>query len=467
MPAAGKVQGTVMMARNELIAGFDLGTTYFKVGLYDRQGQRRGLGRRAFDKQEPEPGHREAGVDAFRQMLKGALDDAVVAAECSRSDIKGVSYAAQANTFLLLDSAGTPLTPIVVWPDGRANPLPRDVQAFWAQPALLEATGLGLFGAEWMVAKLDWFRRECPELWSRRPAVMTLSDYLCFLMTGCRVGDAGTASLLGLWDLRGEQYYRPALERLGLAESQLARLHRPGTMTLDLGAGAATWLGLPAGIPFTIGGMDHHAAALGAGIGPVAPVSVSFGTSLVCFRPLEAYVARIGCCVGPMTDSDAYYQMSFCSPGTSVLDDYKEAQSDSVSYDELFALAESVPAGCDGLRAETVNGALTFLGERILHGRGHHVRAILELTGHNVARLLGDLNMPDEFLAKPVVLAVGGGAGRDLWMRVVAETAGVQVVPARPADTASKGAAMLSAVALGWFKDVNACASQWIVKGES
>jgi glycerol kinase len=51
-------------------------------------------------------------------------------------------------------------------------------------------------------------------------------------------------------------------------------------------------------------------------------------------------------------------------------------------------------------------------------------------------------------------------------MDVMAEVAGLKIVRACPPDTASKGAAMLSAVALGWFKDVKTCASQWIVKGE-
>jgi sugar (pentulose or hexulose) kinase len=88
--------------RSELIAGFDLGTTYFKVGLYDRMGIQRGLGRRLFEKDRPDAHRCEVPVEGFQRLLKEALDDAVAAAGCELSDIKGVSYAAQANTFLML-----------------------------------------------------------------------------------------------------------------------------------------------------------------------------------------------------------------------------------------------------------------------------------------------------------------------------------------------------------------------------
>ncbi len=89
--------------RSELVAGFDLGTTYFKVGLYDRMGNRRGHGRRALKWDRPAAQRCELPVERFQRILKDTLDDAIETAACDRSDIKGISYGAQANTFLLLD----------------------------------------------------------------------------------------------------------------------------------------------------------------------------------------------------------------------------------------------------------------------------------------------------------------------------------------------------------------------------
>lgn len=124
-------------------------------------------------------------------------------------------------------------------------------------------------------------------------------------------------------------------------------------------------------------------------------------------------------------------------------------------------MAEGIAPGANGLRAEIADGALCFSGRNGKHGQGHHVRAILELTGRTVARLLDDLGMDQAFRAKPVILGVGGGARSALWMRAVAEVSGAEVIRACPADTAAKGAAMLSSVAIGWFDDLGRCGELW------
>lgn len=66
----------------------------------------------------------------------------------------------------------------------------------------------------------------------------------------------------------------------------------------------------------------------------------------------------------------------------------------------------------------------------------------MELTGRNTASLLKDLAAGETPV--PRILAVGGAARSDLWMRIVEETSGVAVSPARPADTAAKGAALFA-----------------------
>ena len=450
-----------MSVKQELVAGIDIGTTFFKVGLFDRLGRCAGQGRRAFEKDQSYGGRCEAPADRFRKILRDTLDDAIASSGCGCHDIRAVSYGAQANSFLLLDDHSDPLTPIIIWQDGRADPVPGRVLEFWKQEQFFKATGLGLTGHEWMAAKLDWFRREQPETWARCRRVMTLSDYLVFLATGRHAGDSGTASLLGLWDLTTMGWYRPALDFFGLSEEQLPELHRPGTGVLELSKAGAEWLGLEKGIPFTVGALDHHTAALGAGIGTVAPVSVSFGTSLVCFRFMDRYEPRRGCCMGPATDEGRFYQISFTSPGTTAMDDYRSRYAAGKSYDELFLAAERVKQGADGLTANIAGGALQFSGRTDAHGEGHCVRAVMELTGRSLAGLLGDLSMDEAFRKRPVILAAGGGARSRLWMRVVAETAGVEVVPANPPDTAAKGAAMFAAVAGGWFSGLSECAAEW------
>ena len=106
----------------ELLLGIDFGTSYFKLGLFDREGVLRGLGRAAV-KTEGVPPRAEMPVERFWAALRKGLRQALDAAKAEAGDIAAVSYSSQANTFLLLDSADETLTPLIFWTDLRADPV--------------------------------------------------------------------------------------------------------------------------------------------------------------------------------------------------------------------------------------------------------------------------------------------------------------------------------------------------------
>lgn len=148
------------------------------------------------------------------------------------------------------------------------------------------------------------------------------------------------------------------------------------------------------------------------------------------------------------------------------MDQYRDQVVPRMAYEELLKSARDVPVGADGLCADIHDGVVGFSGKNGSYSVGHHVRAIMEMTGRNTANLINDLGMDEAFRAQPAILAVGGGARSELWMQVVADVSDLTVVQARPPDTASKGAAMFAAVGGGWFDDLDACASQWCKTNE-
>jgi sugar (pentulose or hexulose) kinase len=519
---------------NGIYAGFDLGTTFFKVGLYTENGVCLGMGRHPFVKDEDEEGHCTVPVVRFLETVSSTFRDALTQAGVTPDAITGVSYCSQANTFLLLDSHDKPLTPLIVWPDLRAAPLSEQIIALTTTDRFREQSGQGIVPAESMLAKLDWLRRCEPELWGRTARIVTISDYLALLLTDRFIGDSGTASLTGLWDMQQNRWNQTMLDFLELDARQLPELHRPGALTIGIGTSGQAWLGIPEGTPFTIGALDHHAAALGGGIGHWAPVSVSFGTSLVCFRFEDDYRPAQGSCLGPATDPGRFYRIAFCAPGAAAMDWYQRDYAPESTFEELLASAEHTPPGCDGLCAVSENGAIRFEREtdateirkgitcshpngankqwegrasaRPRHAdaclsqrnggprsvvadsyggrdrarpsmipsfhhssevpsQGHFVRAVMELTGRNTASLLKDLTC-GEGTAASRIIAVGGAAKSDLWMQVVEQTSGVAVSPARPADTAARGAAMFAAVATGQQGSLETCAIRWSKAGE-
>ena len=93
-----------------LLLGIDLGTSYFKVGLFTPDGALRGLGRVPVKKTEPAPGRCELAVEEFWRALRRGLSEALTESGEAAAEIVGVSYSSQASTFLLLDDHDAPLT---------------------------------------------------------------------------------------------------------------------------------------------------------------------------------------------------------------------------------------------------------------------------------------------------------------------------------------------------------------------
>src|SRR5678815_3515193 len=142
-----------------LLLGIDLGTSYFKVGLFTADGTMKGLGRVAVNKTTPAPGRTELAVEEFWTALRHGLGQALAQAGASARDIVGMSYSSQASTFLLLDERAEPLTPLVVWTDSRGAPLPAELTAFADTDAFARTIGFRGLSAQSAAGKLCWFQR--------------------------------------------------------------------------------------------------------------------------------------------------------------------------------------------------------------------------------------------------------------------------------------------------------------------
>ena len=168
-------------------------------------------------------------VQRFWATLRQGLDQALEAANAAPGDIAAVSYSSQANTFLLLDSADEPLTPLIFWTDLRADPVEGELASLWEGGEFLQATGIGITGEGLCLSKAAWLRKHRPEIWKQAVRMQTISDYFVYAMTGRPVGDEGTASLTGLWNLPARDFWQPSLDAAGLSAGLLSRPLPPGT----------------------------------------------------------------------------------------------------------------------------------------------------------------------------------------------------------------------------------------------
>jgi sugar (pentulose or hexulose) kinase len=424
-----------------LLLGIDLGTSYFKVGLFDAAGTLKGLGRAPVNKTSPAPGWDELAVDEFWATLRRGLGDALAQAKATADEIAAVSYSSQASTFLFLDERDEPLTPLILWTDLRGAPVPLELATFAQSDEFRNTTGFTGLAEQSAALKWRWFQRRAPAIWTRTRKIMTISDYLSFALTGERVGDASTAAFLGLYDLTRAQWWPEALLRFGLEEKLLSTPLRPGSPWGQTIARATAVLGVPKGIPFAVGALDHHVAAIGSGLERLADMSISTGTVLAALALVDSPAPRPRCYHGCHVDGARFWRLAFDPNGAGQLEAYQRARAPGFSIEELLARAANAPAG------------IAWRGEASDHGTA--VRSLLErvaATHRNLVRSVA-IAEPGAPAVRSVV-ATGGGARSPLWLQITADVLGVPVVTPACTERACLGAAAFAAVAAKWYETI-------------
>jgi xylulokinase len=430
--------------------GVDLGTSYFKVGVFDGSGRLRGLGRSATPVTRGPAGVHEMPLPAFWQALQLALAEAMRQADVSPRAIGGVSYSSQANTLVLVDRAGEPLTPFVLWTDRRASPLEPELEAFGTTPEFLRTTGFSGLAPEFSGAKWRWFQREQPAVWARMERVLTLSDYFTWALTGESAGDATTAAFTGAFATARGEWWDEALACYGVTAGQLAHPLPPGSACGRTITRAEDCLGIPAGVPFAVGALDHYAGAIGAGLERFSDVSLSIGTVLAALR-VGAYDPKAGCFAGRHVDGTRFFRLAFNTPGATEVEQYRATFAPDMGYEQLLQWAAQHAAGArspDPADPAAVHGA--------------PVLKIVERLAWSHARLLADLGaMP----ASGPVLVTGGGTRSLDWMQILADMLDVEVLTPSTPEPACLGAAVFAAVAAGEYSNVAEASSQLVRPG--
>jgi sugar (pentulose or hexulose) kinase len=191
-------------------------------------------------------------------------------------------------------------------------------------------------------------------------------------------------------------------------------------------------------VPFAVGGLDHHVAALGSGLGVLADVSISTGTVLAAMTLVPRPEPRVGCYHGPHFDGVRFFRLTFDPAGAGQLEDYQRRFAAGSTLEELLALAAAVPAG--GPAPQDIGAAAP----------GVALRYLLEKITARHRTLIGEAM--DGAKASRIV-ATGGGARSALWLQIQADMFATPIMNPTSPERACLGAAMLASVAAGWQRD--------------
>lgn len=440
-----------------LFLGIDLGTTYFKAGIFDEKGKLIGLGRQSVKKEIADNTYCELAVNVFWNTIRLCIAEAMQNAGVSPKDIKAVSYSSQANSFLLLDSCDEPLTPLILWSDERVKEESEPLRLLTQRPDFTAITGLGIKPQQdSLIAKIDWYQKKRPSLWNKVESIMSISDYLVFSLTGQKVSDFGTSSMTGLINIKERKWWHKALDLFQIEESSLGLPLNSGTLAGEITEKGSRLIGLCKKTFLFLGGLDHHMVAIGAGVPCLKFISESTGTVLACVNYCRGYEPCEGVNTAVGLEEDRYFRMAYNCNGAASLEWYQKKYAHGFTIPDLLEMAAKIEIGCEGLIAQPCAYKFSDLnGFKNVNDRyqaAHFVRAILESTGWSLLNLIEKVEEKDN--EPKEIVSSGGGARSHLWVQIKADILNRVFLIPECSELACKGAAMLCAVGTFHFKNM-------------
>lgn len=386
----------------------------------------------------------------------------------------------------LVGPGDAPVADAWLWLDARAAPTVARLSATAQDRARFEATGTGLNTCQ-QGSQMAHMDRHHPGLLDAAEAALHCKDWLYLNLTGIRATDPSEASFT-FGNFRDRRYDDAVIAALGLGHRRhlLPPILEGTETTHPLTAEAAAQTGLSAGTPVSLGYVDMVMTALGAGVhgGGGRDVACStVGSTGVHMRAVRSQEVQLN------AEGTGYV---ICLPIPGVVTQVQTNMAATLNLDWVLGLAadalrafgRDVPqrelvARLDGWLAEARPGQVVYLpyiseaGERgpfvnadaragfaglsLNHRYPDLVRAVAEGLGHAMRDCYAAMG------ALPGELRLTGGAARSARLRgILAAAVRAPVRVSAREEAGAAGAAMMAAVAIGAYPDMEACIAEWV-----
>jgi xylulokinase len=468
------------------LLGLDIGTTGAKALVCDQNGRMLASATAEYPLYTPFPLWSEQDPADWWRGARQALREAVRLSGVDAAQVAGLGLTGQMHGAVFLDERGQVIRPALLWNDQRTAAECQEITTRVGAARLIAIAGNpALTGFQ--APKILWLRNHEPQHYARVAQVLLPKDYIRLQLTGVSASDASDAAGTLLLDLRSRDWSDELLSTLEIPRAWLPRVFEGPQVTGGLLPEVAAELGLPAGLPVVAGGGDNAAAAVGTGIVRAGIVSSSIGTSGVIFAHADTIAldpqGRLHTFCHAVPGMYHLMAVTLAAGGSfrwlrdtlrvEIKDWSVETQGQhhpqaptstlQLSYEQMTALAASVPPGAEGLLfLPYLTGERTphldplargaFVGLTARHTLAHLVRAVMEgvvfsmRDGLEIMRGLG--------LAIDQIRATGGGARSPLWRQMQADIYGAEVATLMAEEGPAYGAALLAGVGSGLFADV-------------
>ncbi len=450
------------------LLGFDVGTYESKGTLCDLSGKIVATASAQHKIRSPQPGYAEHDpINDWWADFNSVLQALLAKSGIKTKDIAAIGISTIMAGIVPVDENCNPLRNAILY--GIDTRCVDQAQRLNQMVGEENQKRVGVCTVEEYGPKILWIRENEPEVFAKAKKITIASAFLTARLTGeyyiDRYSAEDSAPMLDTktlqWDDECCPYVCPKEMLPNIAESTYSVI---GTVT----AKAAAETGLAKGTPVICGTTDAGAEAVSVGVTAPGDAMLMYGSTAFYLAVTDQPRWNTGIWCGHYTINNLFsYAGGMATTGslTRWLRDNAakdliavEEQGGLNAYEALFAEAEQITPGSDGLvclpyfqgERMPIQDPLAkgvYFGLNLRHTRGHLVRATLEGIGFGIEQNFALLR--EKAVQIRDVTAVGGGAKSRLWLQIVSDICSLSQHVPEVTIGASYGDALMAGLGIG------------------
>lgn len=444
---------------DNLLLGIDIGTSACKVAVFDICGKVVASTNAQYNVYYPQTGWAEQDAVEWWNAIVGAIRDVLSFPGVSAGNICGIGIDGQSWSAIPVDRQGNVLARTPIWMDTRSRFICERVKKELGEDTVFNIAGND-FLPSYSAPKMIWFKENFPEIHNKTYKYLQSNGYIAYKLTGKFTQDISQLYGIQFFSLHNMKFDNELAKALGLSADLIPEVFDCDEVIGTVSAEAAALTGLKEGTPVVAGGLDAACGTLGAGVyrpGQTQEQGGQAGGMSICTDRSLAHKSLI---LSTHVIPGLYLLQGGSVGGGGVLKWFRQELAKGMSFDEITAEAENIPAGSEGV---------VFLpymaGERspiwdpdargVYYGlgydktRGHMIRATLESVAfsleHNM-RIAASVGAYAETLN-----AMGGAANSKLWTQIKADVTGKKFLVPMSDTATTLGAAILAGKGCGVY----------------
>ncbi|WP_102345974.1 FGGY-family carbohydrate kinase [Bacillus sp. Marseille-P3661] len=454
----------------KLILVIDVGTSSMRGILYNFDGEIKNIKQVLYKPTFLKNNYVEQDPSSWEEALIKITSESVDWGKKYGATIEALSITAQRSSIIPVNKVGEPLQNAIMWQDKRTFNICEELEKY--ANLIYSCTGSKVntvFGAP----KMKWIKQNQPDLYNHTYKMLTIADYLIFIMTGNFVTDYTYGSRSLIMNVLTLKWDNEMLELFDVDKDKLCDLVPQGTVVGITTSEFQCRTGLTNGTPVISAGGDQQCAALGAGIIENGSMNITTGTGSFIQTASDNLNLdiqhRTTCNVSAIPgkyiiESSVLTTSSICNWFSKNFYDCEE-KDETLLYVRMIEEAQSSPVGSNnvialpyfqGRGSPDWNTLATgmFFNVSLQTTRGDFARSILEGIAMEISE---NIDVITETVGEIDSISVSGGLTKShLFNQIQADVYNKKIMLPGNKETTSLGAWISAAVTLGIYGTYNA-----------